>query len=57
LEDRLSKATLRQISRVILAMTGRVTGLELSRWAEVGGSYRSCSAILCAQVFWQVMKA
>jgi len=32
------------MSRVILAMlamTGRVTMLGLSRWAEAGGSYRS----------------
>jgi putative transposase len=61
IEDSLSKATLRQMSRVILAMlamTGRVTMLGLSRWAEDGGSYRSIqrfynTAIPWAQVFWQ----
>jgi len=63
-EDRLSKATLRQMSRVILAMlamTGRVTMLGLSRWAETGGSYRSIqrfyhTAIPWAQVFWQFFR-
>jgi hypothetical protein len=47
IEDGLSKATLHQMSRVILAMlamTGRVTMLGLSRWAEEGGSYRTFSA-------------
>ena len=61
IEDSLSKATLRQMSRVILAMlamTGRVTMLGLSLWAEDGGSYRSIqrfynTAIPWAQVFWQ----
>lgn len=61
IEDSLSKATLRQMSRVILAMlamTGRVTMLGLSRWAEAGGSYRSIqrfyhTAIPWAQVFWE----
>jgi putative transposase len=61
IEDSLSKATLRQMSRVILAMlamTGRVTMLGLSRWAEDGGSYRTIqrfynTAIPWAQVFWQ----
>ncbi len=49
------------MSRVILAMlamTGRVTMLGLSRWAEKGGSYRTIqrfyhTAIPWAQVFWQ----
>ena len=61
IEDSLSKATLRQMSRVIfamLAMTGRVTMLGLSRWAEEGGSYRTIqrfynTAIPWAPVFWQ----
>ncbi len=60
IEDSLSKATLRQMSRIIiamLAMTGRVTMLGLSRWAEDGGSYRTIqrfymTAIPWAQVFW-----
>ncbi len=61
IEDSLSKTTLRQMSQVIiamLAMTGRVTMLGLSRWAGEGGSYRTIqrfyhTAIPWAQVFWQ----
>jgi hypothetical protein len=60
IEDSLSKTTLRQMSRIILAMlamTGRVTMLGLSRWAADGGSYRSIqrfyhTVIPWAQVFW-----
>jgi hypothetical protein len=40
----ISKTTLRQLSRIIfgiLAMTGRVTMLGISRWAGKGGSYRT----------------
>src|ERR1035437_4028199 len=42
IEDSLSKATLRQMSRGILAMlamTGRVTMLGVARWAGKGGSW------------------
>ena len=61
IEDSLSKTTLQQMSRVIiamLAMTGRVTMLGLSRWAGEGGSYRTIqrfyyTVIPWAQVFWQ----
>jgi hypothetical protein len=59
----LSKTTLRQMSRIMLAMlsmTGRVTMLGLSRWAGKGGSYRTiqrfyCTTIPWAQVFWQFL--
>jgi putative transposase len=61
IEDSLSKTTLRQMSRVIiamLAMTGRVTMLGLSRWAGDGGSYRTIqrfytTAIPWVQVLWE----
>ncbi len=61
IEDSLSKTTLRQMSRVILAMLampGRVTMLGLARWAGEGGSYRTIqryynTAIPWAEVFWQ----
>ena len=57
----LSKTTLRQMSRVIFAMlaiTGRVTMLGISRWAGNGGSYRTVqrfyqTTIPWAQLFWQ----
>ena len=56
----LEKTTIRQMSRIIpamLAMTGRVTMLGISRWAEKGGSYRTIqrffhTAIPWATVFW-----
>ena len=61
IEAIISKTTLRQMSQVImgmLAITGRVTMLGLSRWAGKGGSYRTIqrfyyTAIPWAQVFWQ----
>jgi len=56
----LSKTVLRQLSHVVfamLAMTGRVTMLGLSRWAGQGGSYRTVqrffhTVIPWAQVLW-----
>ena len=60
IHNSVSKTTLRQLSRIILgmiAMTGRVTMLGLSRWTEKGGSYRTVqrffyTVIPWAQVFW-----
>ena len=60
IQNSVSKTTLRQLSRIILAMiamTGRVTMLGLSRWTEKGGSYRTVqrffyTVIPWAQVFW-----
>jgi putative transposase len=60
IQNSVSKTTLRQLSRIIvamIAMTGRVTMLGLSLWTEKGGSYRSVqrffyTAIPWAQVFW-----
>ena len=56
----LEKTTIRRMSRIIpamLAMTGRVTMLGISRWAEEGGSYRTVqryfhTAIPWVAVFW-----
>jgi putative transposase len=56
----ISKTTLRQLSRVIfgmLAMTGRVTMLGISRWAGKGGSYRTIqrwytTKLPWANIFW-----
>jgi putative transposase len=61
LKESLSKTSLRQMSRILIAMlsmTGRVTMLGLSRWAGAGGSYRTiqrfyATVIPWAQVFWQ----
>lgn len=52
--------TIRQLSRIImamLAMSGRVTMLGISRWAGTGGSYRTvmrffATVIPWATVFW-----
>jgi len=60
IQKSVSKTTLRQLSRIIvamIAMTGRVTMLGLSRWTEKGGSYRTVqrffyTVIPWAQVFW-----
>ena len=56
----VTKTTLRQCSRIVLAMlvmTGRVTMLGLSRWTGPGGSYRTiqrffATALPWATLFW-----
>jgi len=60
----LALTTLRQFSRIILAllaMTGRVTMLGISRWTEQGGSYRTVqrffnTAVDWSQVHWLLIK-
>jgi putative transposase len=60
IQNSVSTTTVRQMSRVVtamLAMSGRVTMLGISRWAERGGSYRTIQrffyqVIPWAQVFW-----
>ena len=55
IEDSLSRATLQQMSQVILAMlamTGRVTMLGLVRWAGKGGSYRSIQRFYYTAIPW-----
>ena len=60
LQPYVSATTLRQLSRVVLAMlamTGRVTMLGISRWAGPGGSYRTVqrffsTALPWAMLFW-----
>jgi len=50
-----SKTTLRQLSRVILGMlmmTGRVTMLGISRWADKGGSYRTIQRLYHTVIPW-----
>jgi putative transposase len=46
----LDRSTYRQllvISQSLLVMTGRVTMLGISRWAEPGGSYRTVQRFFC----------
>lgn len=60
LQPFVTATTLRQFSTIIvalLAMTGRVTMLGISRWAGQGGSYRTVQRFFCtvlpwAQLFW-----
>lgn len=60
LSSHVDMTTIRQMSRIILAMlamTGRVTMLGISRWTEKGGSYRTVqrffhTAIPWAMLFW-----
>ena len=60
LQPALTPTTLRQFSRIafgLLAMTGRVTMLGISRWTGDGGSYRTvqrffATALPWAQLFW-----
>lgn len=60
----LTPTTLRQFSRIVralLAMTGRVTMLGISRWTEQGGSYRTVqrffnTAVDWSQVHWLLIK-
>jgi len=61
----LSRTNLRRLSRIIkamLAMTGRVTMLGLSRWSGQGGSYRTAQRLFgeqipWAQLYWQFFVA
>jgi hypothetical protein len=43
---------LSQIVKTLLAMTGRVTRLGLSRWTERGGSYRTVQRFFGEQIPW-----
>jgi putative transposase len=60
LQPYLTTTALRQFSRIVLAllvMTGRVTMLGISRWAGIGGSYRTVqrffyTVIPWARLFW-----
>src|SRR6266852_5307354 len=60
LQPAVSSTTLHQFSRIVvalLAMTGRVTMLGISRWAGQGGSYRTVQrffsqALPWAMLFW-----
>jgi len=55
IQNSVSKTTLRQMSRIIVAMiaiTGRVTMLGLSRWTEKGGSYRTVQRFFYTIIPW-----
>ena len=51
----ISATTLRQLSQVVYGMlisNGRITMLELSRWTEKGGSYRTIQRLYQTPMFW-----
>jgi putative transposase len=51
----LSKKTCRQLHRIVmamLAMTGRITQLGLSRWTDKGGSYRTIQRFFHTKIDW-----
>ena len=51
----LDKTALRQLNCIVpalLAMTGRVTMLGLSRWTEKGGSYRTIQRFFNTTIVW-----
>ena len=51
----LDRSTYRQllvISQSLLVMTGRVTMLGISRWAEPGGSYRTIQRFFAKDICW-----
>lgn len=51
----LDKTTLRQLGHIVLAMlamTGRVTMLGISRWTEDGGSYRTIQRFFNRSIMW-----
>jgi len=61
----VTPTTLRQFSHIILALlalTGRVTMLGISRWTEPGGSYRTVQRFFnttldWGQVHWLLFKS
>ena len=51
----LDKSSLRQLNSIVpavLAMTGRVTMLGISRWTEQGGSYRTIQRFYNTTIVW-----
>ncbi len=55
LHPTLSVTTIRQLSRIalgLLAMTGRVTMLGISRWTDRGGSYRTVQRFFNTVIPW-----
>jgi IS4 transposase len=58
LSPHLNMTTIRQLSRIILAMlamTGRVTMLGISRWTEKGGSYRTVQRFFHTVIPWVML--
>ncbi len=59
LSPHLTPRTLGQLTIIVeavLAMTGRVTLLGLSRWAEKGGSYRTVQRFFGEKIEWPTLR-
>ena len=59
LSPHLNQRTLNQLAIIVeavLAMTGRVTMLGLSRWAEKGGSYRTVQRFFGEKIEWPTLR-
>ena len=59
LSPHLNRRTLNQLTLIVeavLAMTGRVTMLGLSRWAEKGGSYRTVQRFFGEKIEWPKLR-
>ena len=59
LDPHLTPRTLNQLTLVgeaMLAMTGRVTMLGLSRWTEKGGSYRTVQRFFKEEIDWATLR-
>jgi putative transposase len=59
LSPHLNRRTLNQLTLIVeaaLAMTGRVTLLGLSRWAEKGGSYRTVQRFFKEKIEWPTLR-
>lgn len=58
LQPEVSLTTIRQLARIVpalLAMTGRVTMLGISRWTGVGGSYRTVQRFFSTLIPWAAL--
>lgn len=59
LSPTLAPRTFKQLSLVVeavLAMTGRVTMLGISRWTEKGGSYRTIQRFFKEKIDWPLLR-
>ena len=55
----VDKTTINQLSVIvsaIIAMTGRVTMLGISRWTEKGGSYRTIQRFFSSKIAWSKLQ-
>jgi putative transposase len=59
LSPTLAPRTLKQLTLIVealLAMTGRVTMLGISRWTEKGGSYRTVQRFFKENINWPLLR-